>query len=162
MIYLTFLRYISGDNLVFKSFYTILESFSPRGKFIFFIVNLNCCYNILICIFFKDYLLHILKPIKFIDTNTGCEQFVCPDGRFLGVPSNLPELSTKNINPSISWWNDKKYYIGNKTERALEIEIANALTSTSIFMRVIINKRDNFSEVKKMQKKVDKLFIYNI
>merc|ERR1719310_581429 len=42
------------------------------------------------------------QPKTFIDPNLACKRYVCPDGRFLGVPSHLPE-STRNAVNEV-WW----------------------------------------------------------
>jgi len=82
------------------------------------------------------------QPRQHVDPKTGLDEIYCPWGRYIHLPPQGQE-SDGATDAETPWWEDKRYYIGKKTDRTRKICIQNLMTKQKDVMEVPIEETLN-------------------
>lgn len=74
------------------------------------------------------------NPKQYVDVESATRKYYLPQGRYLHVPSDLPEPI--DIDFEEPWWRDPKYIIGHLTTKKRNLRIINTLTHHEEFLEV--------------------------
>jgi len=79
------------------------------------------------------------QPKTHVDPVTALEEIYCPWGRYIHVPPQGPE-SGWSTNFGTPWWDDRRYFIGQFSQRTRKVTMVNLLTKQKSTLEVPVEE----------------------